>query len=123
MQRSLTSRRLAVRFVAATVVAFGCGLPAVAGEPRQLESPHMFPFALLSDTGAEGQGSYNADPSVMGEVEMVRERYPDGAIKIERQMTLDRDGNYVNHGGWKMFSTNGDVLAEGQYHFGQRVGV
>ena len=29
---------------------------------------------------------------------------PDGAVHIERQVTLDRDGNYVNHGGWKMYS-------------------
>jgi antitoxin component YwqK of YwqJK toxin-antitoxin module len=53
----------------------------------------------------------------------VRERYPDGNVHIERQMTLDNDGNYVNHGAWKMFAPNGDVMAEGQYHFGRRVGL
>ena len=60
---------------------------------------------------------------VIGEVEVVRERYADGKIRVERQVTLNNDGNYVNHGAWKLFSTDGDVQAEGQYNFGQRIGM
>ena len=57
---------------------------------------------------------------VIGEVEIVRERYADGKVRIERQVTLNGDGNYVNHGAWKIFAQTGDVVAEGQYNFGQR---
>jgi len=57
------------------------------------------------------------------EVEVIRERYPNRAVKIEREVTQDAEGNYVNHGSWKMWDAQGSVVAEGQYHFGQRVGV
>lgn len=56
-------------------------------------------------------------------VEVIRERFPNGNVKIERCVVLDRDGNYVNHGAWKMFTTEGGISAEGQYDMGQRVGV
>ena len=54
---------------------------------------------------------------------MCAKRYADGKVRVERQVTLDGDGNYVNHGAWKLFSTSGDVVAEGQYSFGKRVGT
>ena len=47
----------------------------------------------------------------------------DGKVRIERQVTLNNDGNYVNHGAWKMYSPTGDVVAEGQYNFGERNGM
>jgi antitoxin component YwqK of YwqJK toxin-antitoxin module len=79
-------------------------------------------YTALADATSD-ELAYHTDLGVMGEVELVRERYPDGAIKTERQVTLDRDGNYVNHGAWKQFTAKGDVLAEGQFHFGRRVGL
>lgn len=124
MPRKTFSRWLTAGPAAATVMAMSFSLTSVAREPRMLvERPQEFPFTLLSDVEANDPAEFNTDPGVMGEVEMVRERYSDGAIHIERQITLDRDGNYVNHGGWKMFAQSGDVLAEGQYHFGKRVGM
>lgn len=58
-----------------------------------------------------------------GAIEIVRERYPDGNVKIERHVTLDAEGNYVNHGVWRMMSAKGNVIAEGQYDMGKRVGT
>ncbi len=55
-------------------------------------------------------------------VEVIRERYPDGKIRIERQVTLDANGNYVNHGVWRLHSPTETIVAEGQYDMGQRVG-
>lgn len=55
-------------------------------------------------------------------LEVIRERYPDGKIKVERQVTLDADGNYVNHGPWRQFSATEAVIAEGHYHMGERIG-
>ena len=54
--------------------------------------------------------------------ETVHERYPDGNVKIERGVTLDREGNYVNHGIWKQWNTDGKLVAEGQYQMGLRTG-
>jgi antitoxin component YwqK of YwqJK toxin-antitoxin module len=125
MHRSLFSRWLTAGPAAATIVAMSFSLTAIAREPRliEVETPREFPFALLSDTTSGDADNFNTDPGVMGEVELVRERFADGSVNIERQITIDKDGNYVNHGGYKMFSTKGDVIAEGQYHFGRRVGT
>jgi hypothetical protein len=32
------------------------------------------------------------------EMEVIRERFPNGSIRIEREVTQDADGNYINHG-------------------------
>lgn len=58
-----------------------------------------------------------------GVIEVVRERYPNGVVKIQREVTLDADGNYVNHGPWKMWDQAGKLLSEGQFHMGERVGT
>jgi antitoxin component YwqK of YwqJK toxin-antitoxin module len=57
-----------------------------------------------------------------GGVEVIRERYADGKIKIERQVVLDDSGNYVNHGEWKLLAPNGDVIAQGNFDMGHRTG-
>lgn len=123
MTHSLLRQFLTSTPAAVTAFAIGLGLTAHAAETVKKQPPRDFPYALLSDSDAEHRTELNTDPGVMGEVELVRERYNDGAIRIERQTTLDREGNYVNHGTWKMFSQGGEVIAEGHYHFGRRVGL
>jgi antitoxin component YwqK of YwqJK toxin-antitoxin module len=121
MRRSFFCRWLPAGSAAVTAVALGFGLTAQAED--QDHKPKQFQYSLLSDNGAEERSQVSTDPGVMGEVEWVRERFNDGSIHIERQTTLDREGNYVNHGTWKMFAQGGDVVAEGHYHFGRRVGL
>jgi antitoxin component YwqK of YwqJK toxin-antitoxin module len=120
MPRSPFSHWLFAGSLPVTVVAMGLATTALAAERNQLRMPQD--RAVLADVTSD-ELAYHTDLGVMGEVELVRERHPDGAVKTERQVTLDRDGNYVNHGAWKLFSAKGDVLAEGQYHFGRRVGL
>lgn len=55
-------------------------------------------------------------------VQVVREKYPNRATKIERQIAQDAGLNFVNHGAWTMFDPNGTVLAKGQYASGKRQG-
>ncbi len=119
MYCSPQSHRLVAGTVPLTLVAM-LATAALANERKPLQMPQN--YALLADASAD-EMAYHTDLGVMGEVELVRERYPDGAVRIERQVALDRDGNYVNHGSWKMFSSKGNVMAEGQYHFGRRVGL
>ncbi|TWT87712.1 MORN repeat variant [Pseudobythopirellula maris] len=63
-----------------------------------------------------------AAASAPGRVEIIRERFPDGKVSVEREVTLDENENYVNHGEWRMFDRQGNVSAEGRYHYGKRVG-
>ncbi len=94
--------------------------PADSGTPS---SRARFENIFLNEIEAAKYSEMNTGPSIVGEVELIRERYPDGKVRIERQVTLNNEGNYVNHGAWKQFSTDGDVVAEGQYHFGERSGM
>lgn len=54
--------------------------------------------------------------------EKIQERYPDGRIHIERWVTLDELGNFVNHGPWKQLDREGQVVKSGSWDFGQRDG-
>ncbi|MGD9720967.1 MAG: toxin-antitoxin system YwqK family antitoxin [Pirellulales bacterium] len=67
-----------------------------------------------SDTPADDKSSEN---------EAIKERYPDGRIKVQREVTQDASGNYLNHGAWKMWDQRGNLMAQGQYHYGDRTGT
>jgi antitoxin component YwqK of YwqJK toxin-antitoxin module len=119
MKRSSTIRRIAVG-CGALAIALAIHLPALAQQRAQLQMPESFPNS--STNGSQDLARYQSIGGA-GEVEIVRERYPDGKVRIERQVTQDEQGNYVNHGAWKMLTTQGEVSAEGQYNMGQRVGL
>ena len=57
------------------------------------------------------------------ELETIRERYPNRTVKIERSVSQDKNGNYVNNGPWRMWDQKGTLIAEGKYRHGQREGV
>ena len=122
MKRLLTRYQLAFA-CGAIAIAMSLGSAARAEQQGKLRVPASLPTPLLSDISATDYAEVKAEPGVAGEVELVRERYLDGKVRIERQVTLNGDGNYVNHGAWKMYSPSGDVVAEGQYNFGERNGL
>ena len=47
-------------------------------------------------------------------VETITERYPNGNVKIERQVSQDAAGNYVNHGSYTMYDLEGKVAEVGR---------
>lgn len=55
--------------------------------------------------------------------EVIRQRYPDGKTQVLREVAQDREGNYFNHGDWKLFNRQGQVLAEGRFQNGLMNGV
>ncbi len=64
-----------------------------------------------------------AEPVADRAVEVIQERYPNRTVKIRREVTQDEQGNYLNHGSWKMYGPAGDLVAEGQYEMGSRTGL
>lgn len=56
------------------------------------------------------------------DVEAIQERYPNRAVKIEREVIRDTNDNYVNHGGWRMWDRRGEMIAKGRYLGGKRHG-
>ncbi len=76
---------------------------------------------------ASGDGQSTTDEPVSteaktAEVEVIRERYPSTAVKVERHVTQDGEGNYVNHGLWTQFDEKGRMMGGGEYREGQRQG-
>ena len=57
------------------------------------------------------------------DVEVIRERYPNRRIKIEREVKQDDQKNYHNHGSWKFWDENGNLMVEGRYDNGIRQGI
>jgi antitoxin component YwqK of YwqJK toxin-antitoxin module len=47
--------------------------------------------------------------------ELIQERYPNRAMKVEREMIQDAQGNYLNDGSWKMWTPQGRLLGHGEY--------
>lgn len=92
------------------------GLDEFFGEPA--DEDLIGSDALVTDGGIA-----RAVPLAAGEPELIQERYPNRAIKLEREVAQDAQGNYVNHGLWKMFDERGNLVAEGQYRNGERTGI
>src|SRR5262245_49211877 len=55
-----------------------------------------------------------APPESDSVVEVIKERYPSGAIKIEREVTQDGEGNYLLHGAWRHFDDKGHLIIDGR---------
>jgi len=57
------------------------------------------------------------------EPEVIRQRHDNRRVKLEREVVQDEDQNYINHGKWKMWDQQGNVLVEGRYKYNVREGV
>ena len=62
-----------------------------------------------------------AEVDTSNDVETIRERYSNRAVKIEREVIRDDEDNYVNHGAWRMWDQAGNMFAKGQYEDGKRL--
>ena len=122
MHRSFGMNRTLSPFVAVAMFAMGQQMAAFGEDGLQLRVPQSFSSASSAAQLDEHGTPAACAVQAYDEVEVIRERYPDGKIKIERQVTLDADGNYVNHGPWKLYSPSEIIIAEGQYDMGKRVG-
>jgi antitoxin component YwqK of YwqJK toxin-antitoxin module len=57
------------------------------------------------------------------DAEVIKERYANGSLKVERHVTQDALGNYLNHGPWKMLDERGNLVAQGDHDRGKRTGA
>lgn len=69
-----------------------------------------------------GKIPLDVEPVRPGAIEEVKTRYPDGSVQILKHVAQDEEGNYFNHGVWRLFNPQGQVLAEGQFNDGQMEG-
>jgi antitoxin component YwqK of YwqJK toxin-antitoxin module len=58
----------------------------------------------------------------MGKLETVTQRYPDGKIKVEREVGQDAAGNYISQGMFKLYAPTGEVVKAGDFLNGKQQG-
>lgn len=54
--------------------------------------------------------------------EVVVQRFSNGKPQVERQVILDAEGNYINHGDYQERNEAGDLIVTGSYHHGLQDG-
>jgi antitoxin component YwqK of YwqJK toxin-antitoxin module len=74
----------------------------------------------VRSSAVEGAGTSHR-PAV-ATTDVIRERYANGALRIERHVAQDVEGNFFNHGPWKMWDAQGRVMGVGQYRNDERFG-
>ncbi len=108
-------------------------VPARPGEPEPTPAaaPGTNVAAKISDAPAAPAGDQSAAPSELapqpagGEplVEVIKERYPSGAVKIEREMIQDAEGNYLMHGAWRQYDEQGRLIIDGRLARNRKEGL
>ena len=84
----------------------------VAAAEESADAPVVVEDDLIVDM--DGQRGQND--------EVVVERYPDNSVKIERQVTLDENENFVSHGVFKAYMSDGRFIGMGHYEMGKKNG-
>jgi antitoxin component YwqK of YwqJK toxin-antitoxin module len=92
--------------------------------PAQAEEDADAPqgVAQLAVLGGDEAQTALEDNIIEDGGEVVRERYPNGNIKVERHVRMDAEENYRNDGAWKMWDEGGRLIVQGNFVQGQRQG-
>jgi antitoxin component YwqK of YwqJK toxin-antitoxin module len=134
-QQPLSKVELAKPIATAPTSAPAAKPAEAAAEAAAPESAKDAPAEAAPQDAAEGDQSAQVPaPPAAGEesdslsasdavVELIKERYPGGAVKVEREMTQDGEGNYVLHGAWRHFDEQGRLIIDGRHDHGQKVGL
>lgn len=56
-------------------------------------------------------------------VETIQQRDAEGRVRVRRQVRLNERGDYVNHGPWRAWNTDGELTGQGRYSEGKPTGV
>ncbi len=95
-----------------------------------LISPAAAEDDTAGDTAQPADWEDSGDPSSWKDsdspsprTELIRERYPNRSVKIERQVIQDAQDNFLNHGKWRMWDPVGNLIAEGKFYNGERDGT
>ena len=57
------------------------------------------------------------------EAELVRQRFANGKVHIERWVAESPEGDFVNHGTFTEYNTKGETIVSGEYRMGRRDGT
>ncbi len=86
------------------------------------ESPSQKISLASSSKRAQATNS-PANNAVVTTADVVRQRFANGKVHIERMVTQDAEGNFVNHGEYREFNERGELISSGNYSMGKRTGA
>lgn len=94
---------------------------SVAPTPAKQTRPTKPVQATATDDPVSELQDAPARPNLdgIGPIEVVRQHYPNGRVMLEREVVQDAEGNYINHGAWKMWNPEGDMVVDGATRDGQ----
>jgi antitoxin component YwqK of YwqJK toxin-antitoxin module len=90
----------------------------VVGPPRPVRVP---PTPSVLDESAAVPHAVQPEAQPPG-TEVIRERYTSRAVKVERHVAQDAEGNFSNHGPWSMWDEQGRLMGGGSFRHGARHG-
>ncbi|MDX1963643.1 MAG: hypothetical protein SFX18_10850 [Pirellulales bacterium] len=94
--------------------------------PEEVITDGVISDAGISSTEGEDylaeQGPVGTENGESFPTETIRERYPNAMIKVERNVTQDAEGNFINHGPFVQFDERGRMTGGGEYNFGKKQG-
>lgn len=84
---------------------------------------HLPTPAVKNSSGSVAPAPIPASSTTAGtNGELATERYPNGNVKIERQVTRDANANYINQGTYKAYDLDGKVQKTGEFVDGKQQG-
>ncbi len=93
--------------------------PSAPVEPAPLDAAPI----ELATPEAPTPASSGVPATVDRPVERIQERFPNGALRVEREMIQDEEGNFLRHGIYREYDLKGTLIVEGEYRMGQREGI
>ena len=96
---------------------------AVPAKPAELEPT---PAAAAGSNVAAQISDAPVEAAPAGDesaIEVIKERYPNGAVKIERAMIQDAEGNYLMHGAWRQYDEQGRLIIDGRLEHNRKEGL
>ncbi len=108
------------------VLAIGVAL-TMGTAPGQLvadETPELAMFPQSDDQVVlvEEAGEASGIADLGRPIEIIQERYAGGELKVRREVTQDKEDNYILHGEWKMWDEAGNLIGSGDYRNNRREG-
>lgn len=92
----------------------------------QFDNPSEFDFGS-TETSATSIVELNEPPTtntpIDQEAELVRQRFANGKVHIERWVAESPEGDFVNHGTYTEFNAKGETVVTGEFRMGRRDGA
>ncbi|QDT69502.1 MORN repeat variant [Planctomycetes bacterium MalM25] len=79
--------------------------------------------ATLAATACAEEGPAPAGVATGARSETILQRDAAGRVRVRREVRLNAEGDYVNHGAWRSWDVEGQLIGQGRYAWGEPTGA